>query len=131
MNEPEDGLIELGVAGNLARRYAEDQRDFADYLAAILESALPGETRIERKGGLFSEKKISTIQVHLGDYLYRLEIPPHGSLKPSRTKIVRGIKLSTSSMIMQDWLDALAAAMSEYASTSLEASEALQKLMQA
>jgi hypothetical protein len=129
LSEPEDGLTSLGVAGSLARRYAEDQRDFADYLAAILESSLPGESRIERKGGLFSEKKIAAIQVHLGDFIYRLEMPPHGSLIPTRTKIVRGIKLNTMNMNMQKWLEALGAAISEYAGTSQEASEALQQLM--
>ena len=126
MIDPEnDPLIQIGVSGALAKKYSEDQRAFAEELADSLVRALPAETAIERKGGLFGPKKLTAISVQLADAIFRLELPAQGRLQPERIKVVRGIKLKTEAMDMQSWLQALGAAIAEHTSTNLSARDAL------
>ena len=125
----DDELTSLGVSASLARLYAADQRGFVEQLALTLESALPGEVEVERKGGLFAEKRICGLKVPLGDFLYVLRIPPRGPIDAERTKVVRGIKLKTESIQMEEWLTAVADEMSAYAETNLNTRDALKALL--
>ena len=96
---------QLGVAGALAQAYARDARTFLPLLAVVLASALPDETEIERRGGLFQkEKPVRKITVTLGDSVYTLEDLGRGPLAASRVKIVRGIKLKTDTLPTEEWL---------------------------
>jgi hypothetical protein len=53
----ENNFSEVGVAGALAQVYARDTRGFLPLLAIVLTGALPDETEVERKGGLFQREK--------------------------------------------------------------------------
>ena len=89
----------VGVAGALAQAYAQDMRGFLPLLAIVLSGALPEETVIERKGGLFQrEKPVRKVLVTLGDQIYTLEDLGHGPLSACRVKVVRGITLKTEPM---------------------------------
>src|SRR2546421_2852940 len=127
--EDVDDLTGLGVSASLARLYAADQRGFVEQLALTLESALPGEEEVERKGGLFSEKRIGGLRVPLGDYHYVLRIPQTGPISAERTKVIRGIKLKTEPIQMEEWLTAVADEMSAYAETNLNTRDALKALL--
>src|SRR5579884_3821418 len=83
--------VRFGVAAALSKQYAADQRVFLDLLAQMLESALPNETEIGRRGGLFSKKTVQRVTVQMGDNRYTLEDPGRGPLQATRTHIVRGI----------------------------------------
>lgn len=126
----DDGLIGIGVKANLARVYKTDQAGFVKELAGVLEKALPDETQIERRGGLFSEKRISAVRLHLGDTLYSLEVPPRGSLNTARTKVVRGIKLKTEPEGVEEWLSSVSEALGRFADTNQQARDALQNLVE-
>ena len=121
-----DPLIRLGVAANLASRYAADQRDFLEYLASTLEHALPGAVEISRKGGLFGPRRVSALAITLGDHIYRLESGT--AVHPTRSRIVRGIKLKTEPLTMDTWLAEVGAALEEQARSSQAARDALEAL---
>ncbi len=104
---------EVGVAGALARAYAQDARGFLPLLAVVLTGALPDETEVERRGGLFQkEKPVRKIVVTLGDNIYTLEDLGRGPLSASRVKIVRGIKLKTDALPTETWLAEVSAEVS-------------------
>jgi hypothetical protein len=122
--------VQLGVAAALARQYGADQRQFLDLLAVMLDTALPGEAQIDRRGGLFVRKKpVRRVRILLGDILYTLEDPGIGSLRASCTKIVRGIALKTDEIPVETWLSELGAALDERARVSLAAREALARMI--
>ena len=117
--------VKFGVAATLAKQYAADQRDFLELLARMLESALPEEAEIGRRGGLFAKKTVCRVTITLGENRYTLEDPGRGPLRATRTHIVRGIALKTEAITVQDWLAELGAALDERAQTSAQAREAL------
>lgn len=125
----EQPWVQIGVAAALAKRYSADQRVFLDELARMLESALPAETHIDRRGGLFSKKTVRRVTVLLDGMRYTLEDPGAGSLHAACTRIVRGIALKTEEPPVEQWLAELGAALDERARTSQAAREALAKII--
>ena len=121
--------MKFGVAATLSKQYAADQRVFLDLLASMLESALPGEAEVVKRGGLFSKKTISKVIVTFGDNRYTLEDPGRGPLEASRTRIVRGIALKTEALPVEIWLAEMSANLDERAKTSAAAREALARLV--
>jgi hypothetical protein len=125
----DDDFIQLGVSANLARRYAADQREFVEYLATMLENVLPGEVEVARRGALFAHKTVSAIRLRLGEHAYSLEVPPHGPLIAQRTRIVRGIRLKTEPIPVEEWLAMVGEQVAEYARVNKEASAALSRIL--
>jgi len=121
--------VRFGVAAALSKQYAADQRVFLDLLAQMLESALPNETEIGRRGGLFSKKTVQRVTVQMGDNRYTLEDPGRGPLQATRTHIVRGIALKTEPIPVQTWLEELGAALDAHARTNAAAREALSRMI--
>ena len=121
--------MKFGVAATLSKQYAADQRVFLDLLASMLESALPGEAEVVKRGGLFSKKTLSKVIVTFGDNRYTLEDPGRGPLEASRTRIVRGIALKTEALPVEIWLAEMSANLDERAKTSAAAREALARLV--
>ena len=121
--------VKLGVAAALSQGYARDQRSLLETLAAMLESALPGEAQIQRRGGLFSRKVVQQIGLELGPDRYTLEDPGRGSLRASRTRVVRGIALKTEEIPVEEWLDALSTNLEERAKSSASARAALERFV--
>ncbi len=121
--------VRAGVAANLTQMYAADQRGFLETMAAMLESALPGQVRIERQGGLFGEKRIRVLDVHLGEHNYTMESLAAGIMVSTRSKIVRGTKLRTETLPVDQWLDALTADLEEHAQSNQQARNALQRFV--
>ena len=121
--------VKLGVAAALSQGYARDQRSLLETLAAMLESALPGEAQIQRRGGLFSRKVVQQIGLELGPDRDTLEDPGRGSLRASRTRVVRGIALKTEEIPVEEWLDALSATLEERARVSGSARAARERFV--
>ncbi len=124
------GWMEFGVAAELAKKYAADQHDFIELLALMLEGALPNETEIEKRGGLFSKKHVSRIIVTMASDRYTLERPDHGGVTAARTHVVRGIALKTEPITVEEWVETLGAALDERARTSEAAREALERIVE-
>ena len=124
-------FTDVGVAGALANVYAEDARGFLPLLAIILSGAMPNETEVERRGGLFQrEKPVRKVSVTLGDSVYALEDLGRGPLAASRTKIVRGIKLKTDPLPVEEWLAELSGEIASRAKGNEKAFFALRSLLQ-
>jgi hypothetical protein len=121
--------VKFGVAAALSKQYAADQRVFLELLAQMLEGALPGETEVGRRGGLFSKKTVQRVAVTLGDNRYTLEDPGRGLLQATRTHIVRGIALKTEPIPVQEWLEEMGAALDERVRTNAAAREALARMV--
>jgi len=121
---------EVGVAGALAHAYAQDARTFLPLLAQVLTSALPDETLVERRGGLFQrEKPIRKVTVSLGDLIYTLEDLGRGPLAAQQAKVVRGITLKTEAVPVEDWLADLSAHVAGHAQRNERAFFALKNLL--
>ena len=60
----------------------------AFFAKVLLERWLPEEAQIERRGGLFGEKRIVAVRLHLGEYIYSVELPARG-LSCLRRAVVR------------------------------------------
>lgn len=121
---------EVGVAGALAHAYAQDARTFLPLLAQVLTSALPDETQVERRGGLFQrEKPVRKVTVALGDSIYTLEDLGRGPLAAQRAKVVRGITLKTEAVPVEDWLADLSAHVASRAQQNEKAFFALKNLL--
>jgi hypothetical protein len=133
MTQPLDGWESIGVAGALLRSYAEDQKEFVPLLAVLLEQAMPRESIIERKKvRLFSsDTRIASITVTLGDNTYTLEDrSEHTPLAAQRVKIVKGIKLRTDEISVDQWLNEVGGEISARAQNSEKALAALKNFME-
>ena len=123
-------FTDVGVAGALANVYAEDAQGFLPLLAVILSGAMPNETQVERRGGLFQrEKPVRKVSVTLGENVYALEDQGRGPLAASRTKIVRGIKLKTDPLPVEEWLAELSGEIADRARGNEKAFFALRELL--
>lgn len=123
-------FTEVAVAGALANVYAQDTRGFLPLLAIVLSGALPEETTIERKGGLFQrEKPVRKVTVTLGDNIYSLEDLGRGPLAAHRAKVVRGITLKTEPLLVEDWLAELSAEIAARAKQNEKAFFALRSVL--
>ena len=117
----EQEWVKIGVAATLAKQFAADQKSFLELTANLLESALPTETEIARKGGFFVRKKtVERITATLGEDRFTLEDTGHGPLQASRVRVVRGIALKTQSIPVEEWV----AAVSEHIQARAEAHQA-------
>jgi hypothetical protein len=125
----EQDWVKVGVAAELTKQYAADQRALLESLATMLESAFPNETVVVRKGGLFSKKTPAQIKVRFGEYSYNLEDTGRGPLRASQTKIVRGIALKTEEIPVEDWLVLLGEELEGHTRNHARAREALSKFV--
>lgn len=116
------------VAASL-RADTRDLRTFVEELAAKLEGALPGQVKVERKGGLFArEKRAHRLQVTVGDQRYDLTAEGSG-VQASRARAVRGIVLKTEPLPLERWIDALSRDLAAQAQESEQARLALERLI--
>jgi hypothetical protein len=121
--------VKFGVAATLSRQYAADQRAFLEMLARLLEGAMPDETEVMRRGGLFAKKTVQKVMVTLGENRYTLEDPGRGPLQAARVRVVRGIALKTETISVEAWVDELSAYVDARARTDQAAREALARLV--
>lgn len=121
--------LKFGVAATLSKQYAADQREFLGMLATMLDTALPEEAEIVKRGGFFSTKTVAKVILTFGERRYTLEDPGRGSLLATRTRVVRGIALKTESISMEEWLAELGANLDDRMQTNAAAREALARLV--
>ena len=128
MNQPNDNALQLGVAVYLAKSYGEDERDFLESAALMLERALPDATQIERGGAFWSKiRPVKNLKVTLGELEFTLANRDKSApLEAQIRRSVRGVALKTESVSMSDWIARLSAALSERAEQSQAAREALE-----
>lgn len=120
--------LKYGVAATLTRIHAENQAFFFECVAKLLEDALPSETQVIRKGGIFSKKKVEKVTISIKQLRYALEDVGGGSLHPERVRIVHNIALKTESIPLDMWVDEVSAYVEEKAKTDRPARKALSRI---
>ena len=119
--------MQIGVAAYLARSYGEDERDFLESAALMLERALPGATQIERGGAFWAKvRPVKKLTVALDEQEFALESSSHAPLGATIKRSVRGIALKTESVAMAAWIERLSAALNQRAAQSQATREALE-----
>lgn len=126
----EEAWLKLGVAGELSRLYAEDQRRFLDGLAGLVERALPRQAEVRRQGLPWARRRVREIRVQLDDLCLTLEDPGQGPLEARRILVKRGIALKTDEIPVDAWIEELSEAIQEQARRSEDAASALRRFME-
>jgi hypothetical protein len=118
------------VAASL-RADAADSHGFVEALAVRLESALPGQTRVQRRSKrlLSREKVVREIEVDAGENRYALAVDDQGGLDARRSAAVRGIVLKNDPLPVDEWIDSLARDLAEQAQASEQGRLALERLL--
>ncbi len=120
--------FDLSAAG--LRADGSDLRISVEVLASKLESALPSQTRVERRGGGLlgrGEKRVRQLSVNLGDTSYELTVAER--VEGFRKREVGGIAIKREALDPGEWVGALAADLREEAERSAEARTALERLV--
>ena len=124
-----DDAPDLDLLAASLRADASDTAAFLEALAARLQSALPGQVEVERKGGLFGGgKRVRRVAVRLADRHYELE-GGHGALTARRRTVVRGIALKSEELGVDAWIEALSADLVALAQQSERGRLALERLL--
>ncbi|MHB2021926.1 MAG: hypothetical protein ACYCO3_01145 [Mycobacteriales bacterium] len=119
--------VELVAASLRADR--TDTGVFVEVLAAKLEQALPDFTEVERSGGRFGRpRRVDAIRVNLGERSFRL-VRSGSAIRTEVEHRVRGVRLSGNEVGAEEWLQALAEALTAAAATETRTREALARLL--
>jgi hypothetical protein len=113
------------------RADGSDLRTYVEVLAAKLEEALPGQARVQRRGGGLlrrGERRVSELSVELGGTHYRLAVEDE-RLECFREREVGGISIKREPLDPERWLSALAGELRTEAERSADAREALARLL--
>ena len=118
------------VAASL-RADAADSRGLAEALAVRLETALPTQTRVQRRSRKFlsRDKVVRAIEVDAGESRYALTVDDRGAVEATRSAAVRGIVLKNDPLPLDEWIDSLARDIAEQARASEQGRQALERLL--
>ncbi len=125
----EEDVFDLAAAG--LRGDGTDLRISVEALASKLEQALPGQARVERRGGGLlgrGEKRVRAVRVELGSSAYLLSVES-GRLEGARERQVGGIAIKRETLNPDEWIAELTADLRAEAERSAHARAALEGLL--
>jgi hypothetical protein len=121
--------LDLDLLAASLRSDSSDLTAFVESLAAKLEEAVPGRTRVDRRrGGMFGPKAVRRITVDLGDRRLELQYGG-GAVQTSCSRLSGGIVLKREVFGADDWMAALSEALAEEARRSETTRKALERLL--
>jgi hypothetical protein len=102
-----------------------------EVLAAKLEDALPGETRVVRRARrpLSRQRRVHSIEVRLGNNRFSLVARGAGAAECWRERQSGGIAINRQPLELEAWVDALTDELRASAEQSARARDALDKLV--
>jgi hypothetical protein len=125
----EEARLNAGIAEALSRQYAEQPQVFLDFLALLLESALPRHVEVNRRRKLLGlDRPVDGLRVELGDYRFVVETA-RGVPRPQRIHLKQGIVHRTEALSMEDWVFALGVALETHAERHPETAKALRHFL--
>jgi len=125
----DSSAVDLELLAASLRADTSDLNAFVESLAAKLEEAVPGRTRVDRRrGGMFGPKAVRAITVDLGDRRLGLR-HDGGALQTNCSRLSGGIVLKTETVDTDTWLSALTEALAAEAQRSETARKALERLL--
>jgi hypothetical protein len=125
---PPEEDFDLSAAG--LRADGSDLRISVEVLASKLESSLPEQTEVERRGGGLlgrGGKRVRALRVSLGGTSYELTVAKR--IEGFRKREVGGIAIKREQLDPGEWVSALAADLREEAERSAQARAALERLV--
>jgi hypothetical protein len=126
--------MEVELLAAALRRDSSDLTLYANVLSVNLVDSLPaGAVRVERKRTVADrmagrEGAVSELEVALGEQRLALRMD-RGRVIGEVSKEVRGIVLSRRQVGLDEWVDALAQALAEAATSNARAREAIEKFL--
>ncbi|MGA2452218.1 MAG: hypothetical protein ABSG93_01770 [Solirubrobacteraceae bacterium] len=126
----EDESFDLAAAG--LRSDGTDLTISIEVLASKLEQALPGQARVERRGGGLlgrGEKRVRAVRVELGTAAYLLGVEDGRIEGCFRERQVGGISIKREPLAPNEWIAALTADLRAEAERSAHARAALAELL--
>ena len=121
--------VDLELLAASLRADSSDLNAFVESLAAKLEEAVPGRTRVERRrNGMFGPKSVRRITVDLGDRRLDLRYEAAG-VQTHFSKLSGGIVLKNEAVDADAWLAALSEALAGEAQRSETTRKALERLL--
>jgi hypothetical protein len=114
---------ETSVAALLAQRSRADRNELLDELVSVLSAVIPG-VQVERT---LLRRRITTLRMPVGGYLYVLRKSAAGSFEPSRQQEVRGVVVRTVPMEIDAFLAELGVAVEAELRRTEEGRTALHK----
>jgi hypothetical protein len=128
---PENTALDLDLLAASLRADASDLGAFVESLAAKLEEAVPGRTRVERRrSGMFGSKAVRRITLDLADRRFELR-QEAGAVQTRCSRISGGIVLKNEELEPDAWLLALSQALAAEAKRSETTRRALERLLTA
>ena len=124
-----EDTFDLAAAG--LRGDGTDLAISIEVLAAKLEQALPGQARVERRGGGLlgrGEKRVRAVRVELGTAAYLLGVNG-GRVEGFRERQVGGISIKREPLAPDEWIAALTADLRAESQRSAHARAALEELL--
>jgi hypothetical protein len=124
-----EDTFDLAAAG--LRGDGSDLAISIEVLAAKLEQALPGQARVERRGGGLlgrGDKRVRAVRVELGTAAYLLGVND-GRVEGFRERQVGGISIKREPLAPDEWIAALTADLRAEAQRSAHARAALEELL--
>jgi hypothetical protein len=124
-----EDTFDLAAAG--LRGDGSDLAISIEVLAAKLEQALPGQARVERRGGGLlgrGDKRVRAVRVELGTAAYLLGVNG-GRVEGFRERQVGGISIKREPLAPDEWIAALTADLRAEAQRSAHARAALEELL--
>jgi hypothetical protein len=117
---------QFDLDGAVLRRSETELRAYMEALAVRLEGALPGRVEVQRKrDGLLSQSKhVARIAVRGDRAVYELARDRSG-LIATRAKLVRGVNISSSTILPREWLAEVRAEVQSLAEQAGSTSDAL------
>jgi len=124
-----DEELDVDVVAAMLRADQRENADFIGHLANKLAGALPDHTTIEQQGGFFTRvKTIVSVTVAFAEAHYTLTREKHGPVA-KKAKLVRGVRLSTRELGVDEWVAELAQEIHKLAAASATARTTLEKFI--
>lgn len=122
-----EGRADFDLVAASLRADDDDLRIFVEALTTKLEQSFPGRCRV-RRAGLRGKGSVRQVSVELGDSRYELT-QNEGAVSTHRSSVVRGIKLKSDELDLDEWIDSLAAEVVAEANRSERGRRSLESLL--
>ena len=107
-----------------------ETKNSLEYLANMLEKALPANTAVRRGGWFLSgSKPVEELTVRFDDFHYQIVSQKNGSFIASQMKIVRGVVLKTTEISMEQCIDEIVKQLTELSEKNSRARAALNRFV--
>lgn len=130
MEEESDRALQVDVLIASLRMNQSETKDRLEYLATMLEQALPANTSVKRGGWFLSAvKPVEELTVRFDDFHYQIARQRHGSLTALQMKLVRGVVLKTTEIPIDQCIDEIVRELAKLSENNIQDRDALNRFV--